>query len=149
VVTAEEMYKACHHHFSKVTIAVLSAAVADYKPKKVATEKIKKKDTTLEIELAPTKDILASLGAIKQQQYLVGFALETNNEIINALSKLESKNLDAIILNSLKDKGAGFATDTNKVTFIDHEQRQVHFELKSKTAVANDIMNEILNKIDA
>jgi len=149
VVTAEEMYKACHHYFSKVTIAVLSAAVADYKPKKVATEKIKKKDTTLEIELAPTKDILASLGAIKQQQYLVGFALETNNEIINALSKLESKNLDAIILNSLKDKGAGFATDTNKVTFIDHEQRQVHFELKSKTAVANDIMNEILNKIDA
>ena len=149
VVTAEEMYKACHHYFSKVTIAVLSAAVADYKPKKVATEKIKKKDTTLEIELAPTKDILASLGAIKQQQYLVGFALETNNEIVNALSKLESKNLDAIILNSLKDKGAGFATDTNKVTFIDHEQRQVHFELKSKTAVANDIMNEILNKIDA
>ena len=149
VVTAEEMYKACHHYFSKVTIAVLSAAVADYKPKKVATEKIKKKDTTLEIELAPTKDILASLGAIKQQQYLVGFALETNNEIVNALSKLESKNLDAIILNSLKDKGAGFATDTNKVTFIYHEQRQVHFELKSKTAVANDIMNEILNKIDA
>ena len=149
VVTAEEMYKACHHYFSKVTIAVLSAAVADYKPKKVATEKIKKKDTTLEIELAPTKDILASLGAIKQQQYLVGFALETNNEIVNALSKLESKNLDAIILNSLKDKGAGFATDTNKVTFIDHEQRQVHFELKSKTAVAIDIMNEILNKIDA
>ena len=149
VVTSEEMYKACHHYFSKVTIAVLSAAVADYKPKKVATEKIKKKDTTLEIELAPTKDILASLGAIKQQQYLVGFALETNNEIVNALSKLESKNLDAIILNSLKDKGAGFATDTNKVTFIDHEQRQVHFELKSKTAVANDIMNEILNKIDA
>ena len=149
VVTAEEMYKACHHYFSKVTIAVLSAAVADYKPKKVAIEKIKKKDTTLEIELAPTKDILASLGAIKQQQYLVGFALETNNEIVNALSKLESKNLDAIILNSLKDKGAGFATDTNKVTFIDHEQRQVHFELKSKTAVAIDIMNEILNKIDA
>ena len=149
VVTAEEMYKACHHYFPEVTIAVLSAAVADYKPKKVATEKIKKKDTTLEIELAPTKDILASLGAIKQQQYLVGFALETNNEIVNALSKLESKNLDAIILNSLKDKGAGFATDTNKVTFIDHEQRQVHFELKSKTAVANDIMNEILNKIDA
>jgi len=111
--------------------------------------KKKKKDTTLEIELAPTKDILASLGAIKQQQYLVGFALETNNEIVNALSKLESKNLDAIILNSLKDKGAGFATDTNKVTFIDHEQHQVHFELKSKTAVAIDIMNEILNKIDA
>ena len=149
VVTAEEMYKACHHYFHEVAIAVLSAAVADYKPKKVATEKIKKKDTTLEIELAPTKDILASLGAIKQQQYLVGFALETNNEIVNALSKLESKNLDAIILNSLKDKGAGFATDTNKVTFIDHEQHQVHFELKSKTAVAIDIMNEILNKIDA
>jgi phosphopantothenoylcysteine decarboxylase/phosphopantothenate--cysteine ligase len=79
----------------------------------------------------------------------VGFALETTNEIENALSKLERKNLDAIVLNSLKDKGAGFATDTNKVTFINQKQDQVHFELKSKTAVAKDIMNEILNKLDA
>ena len=149
VVTAEEMYEACHRYFSEVTIAILSAAVADYKPKKITTDKIKKKDTTLELELAPTKDILASLGAIKQHQYLVGFALETSNEIENALSKLERKNLDAIVLNSLKDKGAGFASDTNKITFIDQKQDQVHFELKSKTAVAKDIMNEILNKLDA
>ena len=143
------MYEACHRYFSEVNIAILSAAVADYKPKNIATDKIKKKDTTLELELSPTKDILASLGAIKQHQYLVGFALETSNEIENALSKLERKNLDAIVLNSLKDKGAGFASDTNKVTFIDKKQDQVHFELKSKTAVAKDIMNEILNKLDA
>ena len=149
VVSAEEMYIACHEQFSEVAIAILSAAVADYKPKNVLTEKIKKKDATLDIELEPTKDILASLGRIKKEQFLVGFALETNNELANALAKLEQKNLDAIVLNSLKDKGAGFATDTNKVTFIDKDTHQVAFELKSKPEVAIDIMNEILKKIDA
>ena len=149
VVSAEEMYVACHQQFPDVAIAILSAAVADYRPKNVVTEKIKKKDSTLDIVLEPTKDILASLGVIKKHQFLVGFALETNNELANALSKLEHKNLDAIVLNSLKDKGAGFAKDTNKVTFIDKEKNLVPLELKPKAEVAIDIMNEILKKIDA
>ena len=147
VVSAEEMYDASHMYFKEVDIAILSAAVADYKPKNSASEKIKKTDTALELSLSPTKDILASLGVIKKQQYLVGFALETNNEIENAKGKLKRKNLDAIILNSLKDKGAGFAKDTNKITFIDKEFNEKAFKLKSKVAVAKDIMNEIINRI--
>ena len=146
VVSAEEMYDASHMYFKDVDIAILSAAVADYKPKNSASHKIKKTDTTLELSLLPTKDILASLGAIKKQQYLVGFALETNNEIENAKGKLKRKNLDAIILNSLQDKGAGFANDTNKITIIDKELNEKAFKLKSKVAVAKDIMNEIVNR---
>jgi phosphopantothenoylcysteine decarboxylase/phosphopantothenate--cysteine ligase len=146
VVSAEEMYDASHIYFKDVDIAILSAAVADYKPKNSASEKIKKTDTALELSLSPTKDILASLGAIKKQQYLVGFALETNNEIENAKGKLKRKNLDAIILNSLQDKGAGFANDTNKITIIDKELNEKAFKLKSKVAVAKDIMNEIVNR---
>lgn len=144
VVSAEEMYNTVHNYFNEVTIAILSAAVADYKPKNIATQKMKKKEATLEIELTPTKDILASLGKIKQQQFLVGFALETDNELENAKGKLKSKNLDAIILNSLQDKGAGFATDTNKITIIDKDLSEKSFELKSKVAVAKDIVNEII-----
>ena len=147
VVSAEEMYDASHIYFKDVDIAILSAAVADYKPKNSASQKIKKTDTALELSLSPTKDILASLGAIKKQQYLVGFALETNNEIENAKGKLKRKNLDAIILNSLQDKGAGFANDTNKITIIDKEFNEKAFKLKSKVAVAKDIMNEIVNRI--
>jgi phosphopantothenoylcysteine decarboxylase/phosphopantothenate--cysteine ligase len=147
VVSAEEMYDASHMYFKDVDIAILSAAVADYKPKNSASQKIKKTDTALELSLSPTKDILASLGAIKKQQYLVGFALETNNEIENAKGKLKRKNLDAIILNSLQDKGAGFANDTNKITIIDKEFNEKAFKLKSKVAVAKDIMNEIVNRI--
>ncbi|KGL63078.1 bifunctional phosphopantothenoylcysteine decarboxylase/phosphopantothenate--cysteine ligase CoaBC [Polaribacter sp. Hel1_85] len=147
VVSAEEMYNAAHTYFKGVDIAILSAAVADYKPKNAATQKIKKKDSSLEIELTPTKDILASLGKIKENQFLVGFALETNNELANAKSKLERKNLDAIVLNSLQDKGAGFATDTNKITIIDKDLKEKSFQLKSKVEVAKDIMNEIVNKI--
>ena len=147
VVSAEEMYDASHIYFKDVDIAILSAAVADYKPKNSASQKIKKTDTALELSLSPTKDILASLGAIKKQQYLVGFALETNNEIENAKGKLKRKNLDAIILNSLQDKGAGFAKDTNKITIIDKEFNEKAFKLKSKVAVAKDIMNEIVNRI--
>ena len=147
VVSAEEMYDASHMYFKDVDIAILSAAVADYKPKNSASEKIKKTDTALELSLSPTKDILASLGAIKKQQYLVGFALETNNELENAKGKLKRKNLDAIILNSLQDKGAGFANDTNKITIIDKEFNEKAFKLKSKVAVAKDIMNEIVNRI--
>ncbi len=149
VVSAEEMYQASHENYSEADVAILSAAVADYRPKSVVTEKIKKKDASLEIQLEPTKDILASLGEIKKDQYLVGFALETNNEMEHALGKLERKNLDAIVLNSLKDKGAGFATNTNKITFIDKNKEKVAFELKSKAEVADDILNEILKRIDA
>lgn len=149
VVSAEEMYEACHQVFAEVDIAILSAAVSDYKPKNSATEKIKKKDVSLEIVLEPTKDILASLGAIKKHQFVVGFALETNNELANAIAKLERKNIDAIVLNSLKDKGAGFASDTNKITFIDKMKHTVAFELKSKSEVASDIIDEILKRIDA
>ena len=149
VVSAEEMYKASHTYFKEVDIAILSAAVADYKPKNVANQKIKKKDSTLHIELTPTKDILASLGEIKEAQFLVGFALETNNELENAKSKLKRKNLDAIVLNSLQDKGAGFATDTNKITIIDKDFNEKSFELKSKKEVAKDIINEIIKKINA
>ena len=143
------MYQVVNKYFSAVDIAILSAAVADYTPKKTATQKIKKTALALEIELSPTKDILASLGAIKQNQYLVGFALETNNELENAKSKLQRKNLDAIVLNSLQDEGAGFATDTNKITFIDNAMNEQSFELKSKVEVAKDIMNEIIKKTNA
>tara|TARA_R110002126_G_scaffold291243_1_gene451307 strand:- start:51114 stop:52322 length:1209 start_codon:yes stop_codon:yes gene_type:complete len=147
VVSANDMYKAAHLYFNEVDIAILAAAVADYKPKNVANQKIKKKDSTLTMELTPTKDILASLGEIKKQQYLVGFALETNNEIENAKSKIKRKNLDAIVLNSLQDKGAGFATNTNKITIIDKNLNEKPFELKSKAEVAEDILHEIVKKL--
>jgi phosphopantothenoylcysteine decarboxylase/phosphopantothenate--cysteine ligase len=147
VISAEEMHTAAHHYFDEVDIAILSAAVADYKPKNIATQKIKKTDASLEIQLEPTKDILASLGALKKNQFLVGFALETNNEVANAKGKLKRKNLDAIVLNSLQDKGAGFATDTNKITIIGKDFALKTFELKSKTAVAEDIMKEIVHRI--
>jgi len=149
VVSAEEMYTAVHEYFREVDIAILSAAVADFKPKQVARQKIKKKDNTLVLELEKTKDILVSLGAIKKQQYLVGFALETNNELENAKGKLKSKNLNLIVLNSLNDIGAGFKTETNKVTFIDDKEHVNEFQLKSKTEVAKDLMDEIIKQINA
>lgn len=149
VVSAEEMYLACHKYYNSSNIAILSAAVADYRPKNVAKKKIKKNDAYMQIELEPTKDILASLGEIKSNQFLVGFALETNDEVANAIGKLEKKNLDAIVLNSLNDKGAGFATSTNKITFIDKNKEKASFELKSKVDVANDILNEIVKRINA
>ena len=147
VVSAEEMYVACHNYFKDMDVAILSAAVADYKPANVANQKIKKKDTSLQIELSPTKDILASLGAIKNQQLLVGFALETNNEEENAKGKIERKNLDLIVLNSLRDKGAGFATDTNKITIIDKDFKLQKFQMKSKAEVAQDILTVITKKL--
>jgi phosphopantothenoylcysteine decarboxylase/phosphopantothenate--cysteine ligase len=149
VTSAQEMYDAVHKEFANVAIAILSAAVADYKPKNVATQKIKKTESSLEIQLAPTKDILASLGAIKKQQFLVGFALETTNEIENAKGKLQRKNLDMIVLNSLQDKGAGFAESTNKITIIDAALKETPFELKAKSEVAKDIINYILQKTNA
>jgi len=149
VVSAQDMFNEAHKHFLTSDIAVLSAAVADYKPKEVATQKIKKKSETLTLELEKTKDILASLGAIKKQQYLVGFALETNNELENAKGKLKRKNLNLIVLNSLNDNGAGFKTDTNKVTFIDDKENILKFQLKSKAEVATDLLNKIISEIDA
>jgi len=147
VISAEEMYNASHEYFNEVDIAILAAAVADYKPKNVSLQKIKKKAETLFIELETTKDILASLGKIKNQQFLVGFALETENEMENATTKLTRKNLDMIVLNTLKDKGAGFATNTNKITIIDKNLKITEFDLKSKAAVAKDIINEIIQKL--
>lgn len=149
VVSAQDMYDAAHEYFKTVDVAILSAAVADYKPKEISTHKIKKKDTTLTLELEKTKDILASLGAIKTNQLLVGFALETDNELEYAKGKLKKKNLDLIVLNSLKDKGAGFKTDTNKVTIIDNKNNINAYELKSKAAVAGDILNLITQKLNA
>jgi phosphopantothenoylcysteine decarboxylase / phosphopantothenate---cysteine ligase len=149
VKSAGDMYRVVHEHFDNTDIAILSAAVADYKPKNVADKKIKKKDSTLQLELEKTKDILASLGQIKQKQILVGFALETHNELENAIKKLKSKNLDLIVLNSLNDEGAGFGVATNKVTIINKNEKINKYSLKSKDKVAQDLMNEILKQIDA
>ncbi len=149
VTSAEEMYNAVHEYYQNVDVAILSAAVADYKPKNISDSKIKKKDDTLTLEMIKTKDILASLGNIKKNQFLVGFALETNNELDNAKSKLNKKNLDLIVLNSLNDKGAGFGGNTNKVTIIDKQENITKFELKSKTEVAQDLINVIIKKLHA
>lgn len=149
VTSAQDMYDEAHRHFQGVDIAILSAAVADYKPKQVATQKIKKKETTLTLELEKTKDILASLGEIKSHQCLVGFALETNNELENAKAKLKKKNLNLIVLNSLNDKGAGFKSETNKVTIIDSENNITEYPLKSKADVAADLLTEIIKHLHA
>ncbi|MDX1463342.1 MAG: bifunctional phosphopantothenoylcysteine decarboxylase/phosphopantothenate--cysteine ligase CoaBC, partial [Marinirhabdus sp.] len=149
VTTAKEMYEAVHKHFGDCDIAILSAAVADYRPAKVATEKIKKKEGSLTIQLEKTEDILASLGNIKTSQFLVGFALETQNELENAKIKREKKNLDLIVLNSLRDEGAGFKGDSNKVTFIDKDNKVVPFSVKPKTEVAKDILQYIIAKLHA
>jgi len=147
VISAQEMYEQTHNFYSSVDIAILSAAVADYRPKEISLTKIKKKSAEMSIELEKTKDILASLGDNKQHQFLVGFALETDNEIENAKEKLKRKNLDLIVLNSLQDKGAGFKKETNKITIIDKSEKISEFGLKSKAVVAQDIFNEILDRI--
>jgi phosphopantothenoylcysteine decarboxylase / phosphopantothenate---cysteine ligase len=144
VTTAQEMYTACHQYFVNTNVAICAAAVADYKPKKVSNQKIKKTETTLSIELEKTKDILASLGEIKKNQFLIGFALETENEIDNAKLKIQKKNLNLIVLNSLQDNGAGFGKPTNKVTFIDSDFNIQPMNLKSKEAVSQDIINKII-----
>jgi phosphopantothenoylcysteine decarboxylase/phosphopantothenate--cysteine ligase len=145
VESAEEMYQACTAVFSETEIAILSAAVADYKPVAVATEKIKKQENALELSLVKTTDILASLGKKKRKdQILVGFALETTNEKANASKKLKEKNADLIVLNSLRDEGAGFAHDTNKVTLVDASGALTSLPLQSKTDVASAIVNYIV-----
>lgn len=148
VTSAEEMYTACTALFPTSDITVLAAAVADYKPVEVAGQKIKKKDEDITLTLTKTHDIAASLGKLKHNgQVIVGFALETENEQSNALKKLESKNFDLIVLNSLNDKGAGFGHDTNKVTILDRNQQVKHFSLKGKKEVAKDIVHAILEKL--
>ena len=149
VISAQEMYDACHEFYNSVDVAIAAAAVADYRPKNVANQKIKKNDTTFSIELEKTKDILASLGEQKKNQYLIGFALETENEIEHAKQKIQKKNLDLIVLNSLNDEGAGFGKATNKVTFISKEFAIEPKELKSKEEVAQDIINKVIQFYDA
>lgn len=145
VTSAEEMYQVCVSHFASTDITVLSAAVADYKPAQRADQKIKKSDDLLTIELIKTRDIAAELGKLKKkEQFTVGFALETENEKSNAEKKIKSKNFDLIVLNSLRDKGAGFGYDTNKITLIDKNNKATDFSLKSKKEVATDIVNAIM-----
>ncbi len=149
VNTAEEMYKACTDVFEEVHIAIMAAAVADFTPVNVATEKIKKEKGIEKIELRATPDILASLGKVKKDnQLLVGFALETDDELVNARKKLEHKNLDMIVLNSLKDQGAGFGVDTNKITVLKKDGTSNTFPLKTKESVALDILSEIENLLE-
>jgi phosphopantothenoylcysteine decarboxylase/phosphopantothenate--cysteine ligase len=147
VKTAAEMYEVCINRFEEADIAVMSAAVADYTPVETATEKIKKANGHLTLELTKTKDILRSLGEVKKKQILVGFALETHHEKENALKKLNEKNADLIVLNSLQDAGAGFGSDTNKITVFEKGNIEHSFELKSKKAVAKDIVNLIAEKL--
>ena len=149
VTTADEMYKACTSIFKNVDAAVMTAAVADYKPRVAAKQKIKKSTQQLTVELTPNKDILAELGKLKsKKQMLVGFALETENETANAIKKIKNKKLDFIVLNSLQDKGAGFKSDTNKITIIDKNNIITKFELKSKSDVAKDIVQKIIFSFD-
>jgi phosphopantothenoylcysteine decarboxylase/phosphopantothenate--cysteine ligase len=150
VTTAEEMHSACMDVFKNSDITVLAAAVADYRPTIQATEKIKKKNESLTLELTKTHDIAASLGKLKHNgQIIVGFALETQQEQANAAKKLDSKNFDLIVLNSLRDSGAGFGHDTNKISIIDREHKMTSFSLKDKKAVAKDIVQAIIEKIHA
>lgn len=148
VQSADEMYEASIGKFLDVDIAILSAAVADYKPEKIASQKIKKSTKTPEIKLIPALDILAELGKLKtKNQLLIGFALETDNELENAKKKLKNKKLDFIVLNSLNDDGAGFGHPTNKVTIIDSQENIVDFDLKSKKEVAIDIVQKVVTLI--
>ncbi len=149
ITSADEMYNAAVKHFENAEVVIAAAAVADYRPKNAAKEKIKKSADSLSLELVKNKDILLSLGKAKKNQFLVGFALETENELANALQKLKKKNLDAIVLNSLNDKGAGFGGSTNKITFIDKNSSIKSFEVKTKAEVASDIWNEIIARIHA
>lgn len=145
VESAEEMYRAARQAFAEADAAILCAAVADYRPEQVAGEKIKRETTgPLTLHLVPNPDIAASLGAVKREgQVLVGFALETSDEAAHAAGKLERKNLDFIVLNSLRDAGAGFRCDTNKITILDRKGEAVSYPLKSKREVAEDIVQRL------
>ena len=146
VESAGEMFEAATKHFPKADIGILCAAVADFTPKTTADKKIKRKSDNLRLELQPTQDIAAALGAMKKKkQMLVGFALETDNELQNAQDKMERKNLDFIVMNSLQDKGAGFRVDTNKVTIIDRHNDLTAYDTKTKREVAEDIVEFIVH----
>jgi phosphopantothenoylcysteine decarboxylase/phosphopantothenate--cysteine ligase len=148
VTSAAEMLDACLQYYKDSKACIMCAAVADFTPVNVSGQKIKKQDNNLNIELKKTTDILSTLGKQKRKgQLLVGFALETNNEEQNAIEKLQKKNLDFIVLNSLNDKGAGFKTDTNKITIIDRNLQKTIFDLKDKNEVAKDICNKLAELI--
>lgn len=148
VQSAAQMLAAVNDRFDEADVAIWAAAVADYTPSQVADQKIKKTERTFEIQLTKTQDIAAAMGQRKRpEQIVVGFALETNNELANALDKLRKKNFDLIVLNSLRDANAGFGYDTNKITVIDRHEQITHFELKPKKDVAQDIIGLILAKL--
>jgi phosphopantothenoylcysteine decarboxylase / phosphopantothenate---cysteine ligase len=150
VISAKEMYNACIKKFTNCDIAIMAAAVSDYTPKESAKHKIKKESSSsMELEMKETSDILKELGKRKKKQLLVGFALETNDEIKNAKKKLAAKNLDFIVLNSLNDKGAGFQKDTNKISIIDRKNKISKYKTKSKIDVASDIFLKIIEEINA
>ncbi len=149
VISAEDMFLKCQELYNQSDITVLSAAVADYKPKVRADQKIKKSSDEMVLELVKTHDIAFELGKLKKNGQLnIGFALETENEKVNAKKKIDAKNFDLIILNSLNDNGAGFGHDTNKISIIDKQNNTKEFELKSKQAVAVDIVNTIINTLE-
>jgi phosphopantothenoylcysteine decarboxylase/phosphopantothenate--cysteine ligase len=150
VTSADEMYTEAKARFSKVDIAIFAAAVADYRPKETASEKIKKQEKEMSITLTKNNDIAAQFGKVKRNdQFSLGFALETENELQNAKLKLDSKNFDAIVLNSLNDEGAGFHHSTNKVSIIAKNNMQVDYELKSKADVAADIIDSLVLQIQS
>lgn len=149
VQSAKDMYEAVNKYFDTADIVILSAAVADYTPLHVADKKIKKKEDKFNIELTKTIDIAATIGQKKTKQTIIGFALETDNELENAQSKLQRKNFDAIVLNSLQDKGAGFRYDTNKIKIIDRSGNIEDFELKTKKEVAQDILNKVVELMNS
>ena len=143
VESGADMYDACLKNYKDSDIVIMSAAVADYKPLEVAEQKIKKSDATLSLQLVKTTDILFELGMMKTKQFLVGFALETENLIENATKKLQKKNLDLIVANNTNSSGEGFGFDTNKVIMIDRNNNLYNFELKQKEEVAQDILSVI------
>ena len=148
VVSAASMASECIKRFTSCDIAILAAAVADFSPGRIEPKKIKRTGSDLILRLKPTKDIAGALGKMKKEsQILAGFALETNNEIENAKVKLERKNLDVIIMNSMQDKGAGFGYDTNVITIIDRNNIIDKFELKSKEEAARDILDKIVSML--
>jgi phosphopantothenoylcysteine decarboxylase/phosphopantothenate--cysteine ligase len=148
ITSSDEMYEKVIAKYNSTDVVIMSAAVADFKPKIISNNKIKKSNQSLSIEVENTKDILSYLGEHKNNQLLIGFALETENEIENAKLKLKNKNLDLIVLNSLNDEGAGFSVDTNKITIISKGNKIINFPLKDKKSVSLDIVNNIIELIN-
>ncbi|WP_124979945.1 bifunctional phosphopantothenoylcysteine decarboxylase/phosphopantothenate--cysteine ligase CoaBC [Nonlabens xiamenensis] len=147
VTSAQDMYDAVHQNLTDIHVAIFSAAVADYRPATPAEQKIKKQSETLTLDLVKNPDILASVGAMKNKPFLVGFALETENELDHAFAKAEKKQTDLLILNSMRDKGAGFGKDTNKISIIDKNKNVKAFDTKLKAEVAKDIVDEIIKQM--